>query len=474
MDSTPASDHRDLPETLEPAVRNWYRQALASAIAGCEDASAVEELRTGIEAALSRAQRPPEDSCRLLQRLGREAATRTDDGGPERLGIKGILRSIHRRVLGRPPHLETRRTSGVDGTRVLHAIDSLGIGGAQQLIVDLACSAPIGADHLVACRTLAASMQPGVPCARTDAVAADRLMDRFRPRLLHVCHYHAGPATTVWYHAIVESASRRGIPIVQSHCVIGEPLFHRGIEHLVFCSEWSRARSCVAGIPDSVIHPGSPLERFAAERRPLRERPVVGMVYRLAGDKIDASTGKVLVAILERCPRASIEIVGDGSVRDALAAELDREGLRDRVTWHGFVPFDRLPELHRRFDLEIAPVVADTFGSGSVHAIAAGTPVIGYGVSALPSILRHPQAIAAPGSPDALAEQVAAVLGDERLHAEIHETQWRHARTSYDLDGMNRRYHALFASIAGSPGKEPDQRRSRAPASTGRRSITSG
>ncbi len=448
MASTTLPDSLEVPKALEPAVQAWYRQALAFAVAGCEDSTAIDELRTGIEAALSQSRRPPEDSRRLLQQLGREAALRIGDGGSRRPRIKRVLGSIHRRCLGRPPHVKTSRTTGVAGTRVLHAIDSLGIGGAQQLVVDLAASAPVDAEHLVTCREIAASLQPGVPWCRTDAAAVDRVLDRFRPRLLHVCHYHAGAAATIWYHAIVESAARRGIPVVQSHCVIGEPLVHRGVDHLAFCSEWSRARSCVSGIPDSVIHPGSPLERFKAERRPLPRLPVVGMVYRLAGDKIDASTGEALAAILERCPLARIEIVGDGSVRDALATELDRRGLSERVTWHGFVAFARLPALHRRFDLEIAPVVADTFGSGSVHAIAAGTPVIGYGVSALPSILRHPQAIAEPGSPDALAGLVAVALDDERLHAEIHETQWRHARASYDLDGMNRRYHTLFASIA--------------------------
>ena len=172
------------------------------------------------------------------------------------------------------------------------------------------------------------------------------------------------------------------------------------------------------------------------------------MVYRLVGDKIDLNTGAVLQTILKRSPRTRIVVVGDGPIRSALEAQIGKHPGSERVQWLGDVPFTRLPEVHRSFDVEIAPVVADTFGSGSVHAIASGTPVVGYGVGAIPSILRHEAAIAIPRSSEDLAARAIALLDDNDLHAEVHTMQAANIEADFDVTTMNRRYHELFDRIA--------------------------
>ena len=271
--------------------------------------------------------------------------------------------------------------------------------------------------------------------------------ERFQPEVVHVCHYHASVLTRAWYRLLCDVAAERAIPLVQSHCVIGDPLIRGDFQKLVFCSEWSRSRSFVSGVPDCVISPGSPLDIFRAPRRDPSETPVIGLVYRLDGDKIDSNASDVLRAILERLPRSRIVVVGDGPIRAAIEARVQGSGLGERVRWLGNVPFARLPELHRSFDVEIAPVRADTFGSGSIHAISSGTPVVGYGVGALPSILRHPAAIAIPGSPDDLAARVSGLLENDGLHAEVHAAQLAHTEANFDSNTMNRRYHELFSRI---------------------------
>ena len=336
------------------------------------------------------------------------------------------------------------------GQLVSERIADLQIGGAQQLVFDLASSASGDSNQHVIARNIGMRFHPSVPHTevRGDRKVMRRAFDRFQPELVHVCHYHAALPTRAWYQKVFEIALERKLPIVQSHCVIGDPWLGSVRQHLVFCSDWSRACSQVPEIPDSVISPGSPFERFAAPRRTLGPNPVIGMVYRLAGDKIDGSVLALLKSMLRRMPQAHLQMVGDGPIRSVLSRGLEDAGLASRVTWTGFVPFKRLPELHRGFDLAIAPVLADTFGSGAVHSIISGTPLIGYGVAAIPSILRREEAIVTPGDTKEYVEKISAVLNDDHLHASIHETQRLHAEAHFQVEQMNRRYHDLFRRVA--------------------------
>ena len=447
---TPRSAEWPIPPKLEPAVIDWYRRALKARLQQMGAGHSELDLEHDLEASLQNESRPSEQTRIQLEDLGHKAAIRHVAGrsfGRSRGTL--LARSLIRAFGGWSPHL-CSPVEGVPGTRVLHAVGDLQIGGAQQLVVDVARSAPVDSKHRIIARSIGIRYRPGTDHTEIPAVAKamHREFDRFQPELLHVCHYHASILTRAWYRTLFEVATDRGLPIVQSHCVIGDPFLKGDTRHLVFCSEWSRTRSSVPGIPDSVISPGSPLDFFRAPRRNPSDTPIIGMVYRLAGDKIDLNTGPVLQAILKRSPRIRIVVVGDGPVRPALETAIGKEEGSERVQWLGNVPFNRLPEIHRSFDVEIAPVVADTFGSGSVHAISSGTPVVGYGVGAIPSILRHEASIALPRSSEDLAAKAISLVEDEDLHAEVHAMQAAHTEANFDVTTMNRRYHELFDRIA--------------------------
>jgi glycosyltransferase involved in cell wall biosynthesis len=95
----------------------------------------------------------------------------------------------------------------------------------------------------------------------------------------------------------------------------------------------------------------------------------------------------------------------------------------------------------------MAPVIADTFGSGSVHATLSGTPVVGYEIAAIPGILRREEALARPGDPEDLASRIADLIGDDRLHADVHATQLEHAMSHFQLEKMGTDYHRMFSAL---------------------------
>ncbi len=433
---------------MDETMKIWCRQAIRSRVDDTRPDPRTEAFRHEVDARIDTEESPqlPMELRRRIESLGQDRFNSVFDA--RRPGV-GLARRLARIALGVKPHAG-RPQPEVKSTRVLHAIADLQIGGAQQLVFDLMNSASGGSSHHVIARNVGVRFNPSVPYSeiRGDAERVRRAFDRFRPELVHVCHYHAGLPTRAWYQKVFEIALERDLPIVQSHCVIGDPWLGSDRQHLVFCSDWSRGCSRVPGIPDSVISPGSPFERFRAPRRTLGPKPLIGLVYRLAGDKIDGSVLPLLTNMLRRVPQAHLQVVGDGPIRPALSRGLEDAGLASRVTWTGFVAFKRLPEIHRGFDLAISPVLGDTFGSGAVHSIISGTPVIGYGVAAIPSILRRKEAIVTPGDTEEYVEKIAAVLLDDHLHASIHETQRLHAEENFRVEHMNQRYHDLFDRVA--------------------------
>jgi glycosyltransferase involved in cell wall biosynthesis len=433
-----------MSDNVEPAVASWYRNTARdrSRILG-RDPSILE----GIEASLSRDEYPDLAVRQDLDALGRESVGRIDTPGA-RGPIRRLARSAYRSLFGFSPHLDRSPVSG-EPTRVLHAIWDLRIGGAPQLVIDLVRTAPVGSEQLVICGNNPVNYASGVrhQVLPVDPSRIRRAVERFDPEVVHVCHFHGLPHWLAWYEHVFQAVLAIDRPLVQSHCVIGDPWMGTDRQHLVFCSEWSRSCSRVEGIDDSVIFPGSPSRPFLADRRPISGAPRVGMVYRLDGDKIDFTAIDAVISVLRKVPDATMDIVGDGPLRPLMQAKVAAADLSGRVRWRGFLQFSELPAFYREIDVAMAPVIADTFGSGSVHATFSGTPVVGYEVAAIPGILRRKEALARPGDPEHLASRVADLIGDDRLHADVHATQLEHAMSNFQLEKMGTDYHRLFAGF---------------------------
>jgi glycosyltransferase involved in cell wall biosynthesis len=183
---------------------------------------------------------------------------------------------------------------------------------------------------------------------------------------------------------------------------------------------WQRRLAAQA---DAVVVPS----RFAQERLRALDAPldharvrVVPHVVREVAERSRAAAGEhALVAsrlapekgvelAVEACARAGVPLVvaGDGPLAGALRSA-------PGVRFVGSVAPDELAELRERAALAIVPSrAAETFGLAAAEAMACGVPVVATAVGALPELV-GPDAVVAPGDPDALAAAVKARFGDE-------------------------------------------------------------
>ncbi|MNQ33441.1 D-inositol 3-phosphate glycosyltransferase [compost metagenome] len=107
---------------------------------------------------------------------------------------------------------------------------------------------------------------------------------------------------------------------------------------------------------------------------PVDNTHVVGAVGRLVGNKGFGCLIDAFAKALVQRPQMRLVIVGEGQARTALQEQIDRLGLRDRVSLPGHL--DDAATLYRAFDWVAIPSLEEGLGLILQEAVLAGVPVL--------------------------------------------------------------------------------------------------
>ena len=118
---------------------------------------------------------------------------------------------------------------------------------------------------------------------------------------------------------------------------------------------------------------------------------------------------------------------GKGWLYDAIFERLDTLGLRDKVTFVGYLDEDELPLWYAAATVFVFPSIYEGFGMPPLEAMACGTPVVTSNTSSIPEVVGDAGLMVDPYSADALADALARVLNDRELHADLAERGIRRA-----------------------------------------------
>jgi glycosyltransferase involved in cell wall biosynthesis/O-antigen/teichoic acid export membrane protein len=174
-------------------------------------------------------------------------------------------------------------------------------------------------------------------------------------------------------------------------------------------SESARRDIVALGIPAQQIHVaylGVEPDAFVDTRR--HARPTLLYLGRIKQYK----RLEVLLDVLESIPEAQLEIAGDGDHRPALESEIDRRGLQDRVTLHGFVTEEDKRDLYARSWVNLTASSAEGWCLTVMEAAGAGTPSAALAVGGLPESIVDGQTGLLADTPPELAAKVAALVAD--------------------------------------------------------------
>ena len=212
---------------------------------------------------------------------------------------------------------------------------------------------------------------------------------------------------------------------------------------------WAQPIGRVRRIPN-----GIDTAAFAGEPRP---DALPGLVKRPGEFWIGTMAGLRSVKNLTALVRASaplpefchLVIVGEGPERDAIRAEAERLGVEHRIHLPGFAA---QPERYvGLFDVFSLSSHSEQFPISLVEAMAAGRPVVAYGVGDVADMVspENRELIVPPGDEAALSAAIGSLVYDLDRRARLRKANRAKARAQFDEAAMIAAYRRLYASALG-------------------------
>ena len=203
-------------------------------------------------------------------------------------------------------------------------------------------------------------------------------------------------------------------------------------------------RSCVIyyGIEDTLLDK-------RAHESVLVGPPVVAYVGRLVGEK-----GLPLLLQAAACLKDGgdcfrLKFVGDGPERKHLDGLVDHLGLRDCVTFTGYLSGDQLENAMRDVLAVIMPSIwEETAGLAAIEQMMRGRLVIAADVGGLAEIVDDAGLKFAPGDWQGLAARIRQVVHDPSLVLSLGSAARARALRLFNRDGMIHAHFSLYREAA--------------------------
>jgi len=231
--------------------------------------------------------------------------------------------------------------------------------------------------------------------------------------------------------------------------------------HSVFADCRGAAEKLVTipnGIDLGEVPDDSMRDRLRADLDIPADALVAGVVARLAPQKGVLEFLDVAAQVARRVPQARFVIVGDGPLRERIAARAQSLGLGERLVLAGFRADAR--RLMAAFDLAVIPSLSEGFSIVAVEAMAAARPVAAYATGGLPEVVADGRTglLAPERDADALAAAIEALLTDPVRAREMGEAGRERTRECFSLSAMIERIQNLYADLVrshlvGQPGQ---------------------
>ena len=289
---------------------------------------------------------------------------------------------------------------------------------------------------------------PSLPVVRTvhgnqGACPSGR---RYLGRQEQPCDRTFGVATCLWGHVVDACGSRKPQTIVSNiqRTIRERRLLPQMLAYTV--SRYLREQLVRTGYPPDRLHTvPSPAPDILGEPPPIPDEPVPRLLYlgRIVPQK---GLGWLLRALARVTAPVHLDVAGDGYELEAMRHLAGSLGLRDRVTFHGWVPGGAVPDLMARARAVVFPSIwHEPAGLVSLEAAAYGRPVIASRVGGIPEYALDAFARLVPPTDEAaLAEAITALATDRDLAVRLGHAGRRAVREQFTMDTFLERLFELY------------------------------
>lgn len=367
--------------------------------------------------------------------------------------------------------------------KVLHVIESLGVGGAETLLVNLLPELQSQGDEV----TLAVMRGPFdlLSALESQDVRVVVLRARHRWNLLgaarelatlvqsgeyNVVHAH------LYFPAVVTALSRRlglhrAAQVVSFHNLAYAPgvnkagaglrwrkrlaatLYPRGFDAMLGVSAAvARHYEQALGLRGvQVLH--NPVPRTVAERTVLATETAIGQdVFsvvipgRLVHEKGHADFLQALALLRTQGRQLSVTLAGHGPIRTTLERQIGQLGLDGCVSITGSLAHAQLLDVVQAADLVVVPSRFEGFGLTALEAMALGRPVLATTTGGLPEVIEHGASgwLVPAQDPAQLAQAIGQLMDDAPLRQRLGAAGRTRAQQHFSLPTVTARLRDIY------------------------------
>ena len=157
-----------------------------------------------------------------------------------------------------------------------------------------------------------------------------------------------------------------------------------------------------------------------------------------------------------------LRLVGDGkpSYVDFLRERAANLGIVDCVEFMGFLPAEKIAELHKQSQIFVLPTEVDNSPNSLAEAMVTGLPIIASRVGGIPSMVRHNETAYLVGPRDSsdLADGIEFLLGNPAARSEMSRNARQVGRNDFCAANVVKQAMDAYHQILNAGKREQDER----------------
>ena len=360
--------------------------------------------------------------------------------------------------------------------KILHVITSLGLGGAEKLLLSYLKNLDKKKYSFYVCCLRDKPDDLSFEISEYAQIINLKMKNKFNPAVIfhllnvikkiqpEIIHTHLFQPRI--YTTFAHLLYRRGVLITHKHSIVN-PRKH----HIFMLLEMVTIlfNNKVIAISESVkkslnkyeFIPKSKIfvltnsidckkfnEAFKQRAYPIDKSIVIGTVGRIERVKGIKYLLLAMKIILRQYSNARLEIVGDGSELNELKLLAEKLGISNSVIFFGKLAHP-IPN-YSRMDIFVLPSLLEGFGIVLLEAMAAGIPVIATNVHGIKEVVIDGKSgiLIPPKNPEAIAKSVLRIIEDPRLSKDLVEEGFKRARL-FDIQEHLLKLENLYNSLLG-------------------------
>jgi len=191
---------------------------------------------------------------------------------------------------------------------------------------------------------------------------------------------------------------------------------------------------------------GTNLGLFQTSDTTIRRKSLL-FAQRLLPEKCALLFAEVATALMQKYHDVTIDIAGDGMLKDEMVDYFTKAGVIDRLTFHGAVPQATLVSLYQQSYIYLHTADWEGWGMPMIESMAAGTPVVTTDTGCAGEAVRHNETglVTAINDKQALIRETEMLLTDEALWNRL-STQGLSEAVLWSFDSLARKNMEWYAT----------------------------